>query len=274
VFSKRTGTLARLSLGGKTVLADAPGVVHGPRLQVARAFTDADNWMRKPFLEKGLSQLSYHVRSLRAEKDRVVASVRVTGAKGGGFEHAATWTFGADGSLAMANVVEPFGDVPALPRVGTFQMLDPALEKLEWYGRGPWENYVDRNTGCDVGRWKSTVAEQYVDYIRPQDCGGKTDVRWAELTDPADGRGVRVTCDAPFFLQALHYTVEDLDQARHRPGEPRRRRALAPRREVCLSVDCRQTGLGCNNCGPIPLPQYRFDVGKTAWTVRFAPRVP
>ena len=164
----------------------------------------------------------------------------------------------------------PFGDVPPLPRIGTFQRLDPSLENLTWYGRGPWENYVDRCEGCDVGLYRSTVTDQYVDYIRPQDCGGKTAVRWATLTD-TNGRGVKITCDAPFFLQALHFTRDDLDQARHRPGDPRRDNPLVPRAEVCLSIDCRQTGLGCNNCGPIPLPQYRFNVEKTTWRVTFAP---
>lgn len=79
---------------------------------------------------------------------------------------------------------------------------------------------------------------------------------------------------APFSLQALHYTVGDLNAARHRPSaqtvdqvpEPARFQRLVPRSEVCLSLDCRQTGVGCNNCGPIPLPRYRFPVERTAWS--------
>ena len=270
VFSRATGTLSELVLEGKTILADRAGIVAGPQLQVERAFTDADNWMRKPFIAKGLSQLSYHARPIRMADGKVFTSVRVTGAKSGGFEHETVWSFNDDGSVTAENVVTPFGDVPALPRIGTFQRLDPSLENLTWYGRGPWENYVDRCEGCDVGLYRSTVTDQYVDYIRPQDCGGKTAVRWATLTD-ANGRGVKITCDAPFFLQALHFTREDLDQARHRPGDPRRNNPLVPRAEVCLSIDCRQTGLGCNNCGPIPLPQYRFPVEKTSWRVSYAP---
>jgi beta-galactosidase len=167
--------------------------------------------------------------------------------------------------------MEPFGDVPELPRVGTFQMLDGALEIVRWYGRGPWENYADRCSGCDIAQWSSTVARQYVDYVRPQDCGGKSEVRWAEFIDPKDGKGVRICCDRPFFMQALHFTRDDLDQSRHRPGEPRRRNRLVPRDEVCLSVDCRQTGLGCNNCGPIPLDKYRFRVERTKWVQRWIP---
>ena len=271
VFSRATGTLAELTMDGKTVIRDEAGMVRGPRLQVGRAFTDADGWMRGPFIEKGMSQLRHHVRRLAAEGDRVVSVVRVTGAKSGGFEHETVWTFGKDGSLTARNTVVPFGDVPALPRIGTVQMLDGALEKMRWYGRGPWENYVDRCTSCDVGVWTSTVTGQYVDYIRPQDNGGKTDVRWAEFTDPADGRGVRVSSDGPFFLQALHFTHDDLDQSRHRPGDPRRYNPLRPRKETVLTVDCRQTGLGCNNCGPIPLPQYRFKVERTEWILRLTP---
>ena len=202
----------------------------------------------------GLSQLSFHPRAITATNNAdgsvtVTISVRVTGAKSGGFEHETVWTFNDDGSVTAEHTVTPFGDVPPLPRIGTFQRLDPSLENLTWYGRGPWENYVDRCEGCDMGLYRSTVTDQYVDYIRPQDCGGKTAVRWATLTD-ANGRGVKITCDAPFFLQALHFTRDD---------------------EVCLSIDCRQTGLGCNNCGPIPLPQYRFNVEKTTWRVTFAP---
>ena len=270
VFSRATGTLSKLVLGGKTILADRSGIVAGPRLQVERAFTDADNWMRKPFIAKGLSQLSYHVRPIRMKDGKVFTSVRVTGAKSGGFEHETVWAFGDDGSVTAEHTVTPFGDVPALPRIGTFQRLDPSLENLTWYGRGPWENYVDRCEGCDVGLYRSTVTDQYVNYIRPQDCGGKTAVRWATLTD-TNGRGVKISCDAPFFLQALHFTRDDLDQARHRPGDPRRNNPLVPHAEVCLSIDCRQTGLGCNNCGPIPLPQYRFPVEKTTWRVTYAP---
>lgn len=275
VFSRRTGTLSRLAMNGKTILADAPGICRGPRLQVERAFNDSDDWMRRPFLAKGMTQLSFHPRPLSVGRDgnavRVVSSVRVTGAKTGGFEHVTTWSFGADGSLAAAHAVEPFGDQPPLPRVGTFQMLDGALERMRWYGRGPWENQIDRNAGCDIARWTSTVTAQYVDYLRPQDCGGKSDVRWAEFTDPADGKGVRISCDRPFFLQALHFTRDDLDQSRHRPGEPRRYNPLVPRKEVCLSVDCRQTGLGCYNCGPEPLEKYRFPVGPTAWVCTYSP---
>lgn len=272
VFSRATGTLAKLTLNGKRIVEDRSGIVHGPRLQVERAFTDSDNWMRLPFIKAGLTQLRFHPYDLRVEKGesvKVTCPVRITGAKSGGFEYVAVWTFRADGTIRVDHELVPFGDVPTLPRIGTFMRLDGALENLAYYGRGPWENMVDRSTGCDIAEWRSTVTDQFVAYIRPQDCGGKTDVRWAEFTDPKDGRGVRFTAiDRPFHLQALHFTHCDLDSSRQRPGEEMvaRFHRLVPREEVCLSLDCRQMGVGCNNCGPIPLSQYRFPVERMTWS--------
>ena len=191
----------------------------------------------------------------------------------------AKWTFCGNGMIRVDNEMTPFGDVPTLPRVGVFLRLDGELENMEYYGRGPWENMIDRSTGCDIARWKSTVTDQYVAYIRPQDCGGKSDVRWVEFTDPADGKGVRFEAvGEPFFLQALHYTRGDLDASRHRPREetvdqnvePPRFQRLVPREEVCLSLDCRQTGLGCNNCGPETLVKYRFPVERIQWNYRIS----
>ena len=147
---------------------------------------------------------------------------------------------------------------PAIPRLGLSLKLDPALEAIAYYGRGPRENYVDRNSGSFLGLWQSTVSEQFEDYVRPQDNGCRTGVRWLALTD-ADGKGVRFSASEPLIVQALHFAREDLEFARHRRGEPRVRAALAPRPEVFLNLDVRQTGLGEASCGPEPLPQYRFD---------------
>ena len=276
-FDRATGTARHLSMQGKVIFSDKGGVVHGPRLEVERAFTDSDNWMRNPFFAAGLTHLSHHPKQMTVTQNEdgtvtVAAPVLITGAKSGGFEFAARWLFRADGTIRIDHEMIPFGHVPDIPRVGTFMRLDGALENMRYYGRGPWENYIDRNTGCDVGIYRSTVTDQYVDYIRPQDCGGKTDVRWVEFTDPKDGRGIRFSdAGSPFFMQALHFTRDDLDQARHRPGERRRHSPPMPREEVCLTLDCRQMGLGCNNCGPIPLPQYRFKPERTIWTLELSP---
>ena len=279
-FSRATGTLAKLVMNGVTVLADpAEGLAAGPRLTCARAFTDNDKWMAeensrsdrsRTFFGSGLSQLRYHPEPLVVSNNTVTSVVDVTGAKGCGFRHTTVYTMEADGSLTVANTVEPYGKLPPLPRLGVSLKLSSALEQMKFYGRGPQENYNDRKTSAFLGIWESTVTDRYVAYVRPQDCGMACDVRWAEFTDEA-GRGVRVTCPEPLYVQALHYDWEDLLFAAHRNGETRYRAALRPRAEVCLNIDARQTGLGGASCGPNPLWKYRFDPQKNvSWTYRLS----
>ena len=284
VFSRATGTLSELTMNGRVVLKDpAPGVAAGPRLTCARAFTDNDRWMRDGnawhedrknggFFSKGLSQLSWHARPIVVEDGRVKCAVEVTGMKSAGYTHRTTWSFRADGSVDVANEAVPHGEFPhAVPRLGLSLVLDKDLECVEYYGRGPRENYIDRRTGSFLGLWKSTVAEEFEEYVRPQDCGGKADVRYVELKD-GSGRGVRFAASEPMFVQALHYTWEDLDFARHRAGQKRFRAPLVARPEVYLNLDVRQVGLGGGSCGPGPMFKYRFNPNEpVSWHLAISP---
>ena len=272
VFSRRTGTLKQLVMRGAPILADADGVVAGPRLTCVRAFTDNDKWMRngeKGVYSTGLTQLRYHPARIVVDGNVVKTKVSVDGAKGAGFVHECEWTFASDGSVTLKNRVTPFGRQPvALPRLGLSLTLGRAYEKMKWYGRGPWENYVDRRTASFVGLWESTVTEQFVDYVRPQDCGMKSDVRWVEFTDRV-GRGVRFSASEPLFVQALHYGWEDFESARHLRGERRFRAQPVPRAEVLVNLDVRQTGLGGGSCGPATMEKYRFDPNAPVeWTLK------
>jgi len=280
IFDRRTGTLSFLALRGLRVFDDpAEGIPAGPLLTCARAFTDNDNWMRTGnqwgegnggFECSGLMQLQYHPgRLVVGTNNTVTVTTDVAGAKGCGFTHRAVWTFHADGAVEIASEVTPYGTMPeALPRLGLSMKLLPALERMRYYGRGPWENYVDRLTGSFLGVWESTVTGQFVDYVRPQDNGGKSDVRWAEFRDRA-GRGVRFSASEPLFMRALHYGWEDLEFARFRNGSRRHRTPLVPRKEICLDLDVRQTGLGGASCGPRPMDRYRFDPNApVSWTMK------
>ena len=225
-----------------------------------------------PFLAYGFGEVEARGRGPIVVKDGKVRIVtEVTGSKSAGFTHEAEWSFAADGSVAVANTVTPHGTMPmALPRLGLSLRLDGALERMRWYGRGPYENYVDRCTGSFLGVYDSTVTDQFVDYARPQDNGYKGDVRWVEFAD-RNGRGVRFSASEPMFVQALHYTAEDLEFARHRAGQQRFRTPLVPRREVCLNLDVRQLGLGGCSCGPRPMDKYIFPIERTSWTLRIEP---
>ncbi len=276
VFCRKSGTLCELEMNGKTILKDpVPGVVTGPQLTCERAFTDNDCWLRNNFYTSGLTQLRYHARPLTVKEAdgvvTVVAEVQVTGSKSAGFAHTAEWTFRADGSATVKNTVKPHGTMPErLPRLGTTWQLDPSLEQMAYYGRGPRENYIDRKTASFLGWWESTVTEQYEPYVRPQDNGYKCDVRTVQFTDKS-GRGVKFTCEEPLFVQALHYGREELEFARHRNGQQRFRGILSERPEVMLNLDLRQMGLGGASCGPRPMGKYLFPTKDETWSVTLTP---
>ena len=289
VFCRCSGTLCELAMNGKTVLKDlAPGVVAGPQLTCERAFTDNDRWLRdgnpwgedrkgRGFYASGLTQLRYHARPLKvacpegANTVQVKSCVEVTGSKSAGFTHEAEWSFAPDGVVTVKNYVTPHGTMPkALPRLGTTWKLDKSLENMAYYGRGPYENYIDRCTGSFLGWWESTVTEQFEDYVRPQDNGYKCEVRKVRFTDAA-GKGVEFSGDVPLFVQALHYGMEDLEFARHRAGQKRYRTPLVPRPEVVLNLDVRQLGLGGASCGPQPMAKYIFPIQCETWSVTLKP---
>ncbi len=283
IFERATGTLRTLVMRGVTVFDNpAPGIPGGPQLTCIRAFTDNDLWMaqgsswsvdrRASVWASGLTQIRYHPKPLRVGENCVTSVVDVAGAKGCGFKHTCVYTFEADGSVKLENKVEPYGVMPmALPRLGLTMRLPPRLEQMRYYGRGPAENYIDRCTGSFVGIYDSTVTKQFVDYVRPQENGGKSGVRWAEFTDKY-GRGVRFSASEPLFMNASHFEWEDLELARHRNGHFRRYQPLVPRREIILNLDVRQTGLGGASCGPGPMAKYSFNPSApVSWTMTIEP---
>jgi beta-galactosidase len=128
--------------------------------------------------------------------------------------------------------------------------LKPGLEALDYFGRGPWENYPDRKSAAMVGRWQNTVSDEYVPYIMPQEHGLHCDVRWLALSGPA-GRALRVDGDKLMF-SASHFTPADLFAARHTVD-------LSPRPEIVLCLDAAHRGLGTASCGPDTLEKYRIE---------------
>ncbi|MGN6333696.1 MAG: glycoside hydrolase family 2 TIM barrel-domain containing protein [Motilibacteraceae bacterium] len=158
-------------------------------------------------------------------------------------------------------LVQERAEVPAelddLPRVGTVLELAPGLEQLTWFGTGPHETYPDRRLAA-VGRWESTVAEQYVPYVRPQENGGHAGVRWLELRD-ADGRGARLELDEPRQVSATHHRAAALALATHDVE-------LVPAPEVVVHLDAAHRGLGTASCGPDTLDRYLVRGGAFGWS--------
>ena len=151
-------------------------------------------------------------------------------------------------------------DLPDLFRFGVQIPMPRSFENLEYYGRGPHENYIDRKNSAFLGHWKQTVTEQFYPYIRPQENGTKTDIRWLRLTNGA-GRGFEIEAEEPFSASALHYYISTLDDG---PNKHNRHSEMLREDDVTnLLLDWRQMGLGCiDSWGAEPLPEHRMPYGE------------
>lgn len=163
-----------------------------------------------------------------------------------------------DGSIKVtASISMENRELPELPRFGMRMELPEQYSNLSYYGRGPWENYSDRNTAAFVGLYKDEVKNQfYQGYIRPQESGYKTDVRWLRLTN-VEGKGLQVDGLQPLSFSALNYATEDLDPGNHkRQQHPN---DIKPRKSVVLQIDLKQRGVGGDDSwGALPHIQYRL----------------
>ncbi len=150
-------------------------------------------------------------------------------------------------------------DVPNMFRFGMQLPMPEEFSEIEYYGRGPVENYADRKNCADLGIYRQSVDEQFYPYIRPQETGTKSDIRWWKLFNAA-GRGLEITAAAPFSASALHYTIESLDEGLakangHSPEVPE-----ADLTNLC--IDLVQAGLGCEDSwGRIARPEYQVKYG-------------
>lgn len=155
----------------------------------------------------------------------------------------------ANGALRLTADFRLAEEITDLPRLGLLFTLAPGFEALRWFGKGPWENYPDRDRSAWTAVHESTVADQYEPYVMPQEHGLKTQVRWVELAGPCR---LRVTAaSAPFAFSASHFHPRDLTEARHTFD-------LRPRAETILCLDAAHRGLGTASCGPDTLPEYRI----------------
>ena len=177
-----------------------------------------------------------------------------------------------DGSLRIESTLELPSDseVPELPRMGMRFQLPAACSQLEWYGRGPWENYADRKQAAHIGIWNDHTDYGWTrGYIRPQESGYKTDTRWIRLTDHT-GFGVEVTGLQPICFSAMPQLSEDFDEGTIKKN--RHTSDIVQRRFVCLQVDLAQRGVGGDNSwGAQPHDEYRL-TGKK-YTYAFVLRV-
>ncbi|CAD0006811.1 glycoside hydrolase family 2 TIM barrel-domain containing protein [Flavobacterium salmonis] len=173
-----------------------------------------------------------------------------------------------NGSIKVTAAVDMSGkELPELPRFGMRLKLNGDYDNLSYYGRGPWENYSDRNSASFIGEYSDKVINQYTkNYIRPQEGGYKTDVRWLALKNNK-GQGVKIEGQQPLGFSALNISTEDLD-----PGKDKAQRHpfdlnLNSKEAVYLHIDYKQRGVGGDDSwGSLPHEQYRLQDKQYSYT--------
>lgn len=153
-------------------------------------------------------------------------------------------------------------DVSEIPRIGVVFRMPKEFDNLTYYGRGPWENYIDRNTAAFIGIYQSKVADQYVKYGRPQENGHKTDTRWLTLTNQS-GLGFKIVAnDRPIEFNALHYSTDDLDEGKKKTF--RTPIDIKQRDFVEVHIDTKMMGVGGDDSwGSKPHKPYMFYTDQT-----------
>lgn len=159
--------------------------------------------------------------------------------------------------------------VPNFFRFGMQLKMPVDFGRIVYYGRGPMENYADRKSYTDLGYYVQTVDEQFYPYIRPQETGTKTDIRWWQQLNKG-GKGLRFIGEAPFSASALHYSIESLDEG---PRKHQRHSELIPQVDYTnVCIDKVQMGLGCiTSWGALPLEKYRLPYGNYEFTFLMEP---
>ena len=272
-FDRASGLLATFDVDGKALLGQ--GGTLKPNFW--RAVTDNDMgagvqksnriW-REPKLQlvtiNAMFDKKNNKADVHAEYDMPEVGAQLT----------LTYSIMADGSMRVTQQMTPktANEQPFLLRYGMVMQLPYDMQVSEFYGRGPIENYADRKLSQNVGIYKQTADEQFYPYIRPQETGTKSDIRWWKQTND-NGFGFRIVSPELFSASALHYSVADLDEGlekaqRHSPQVPKSKYT-----ELC--IDLGQTGVGGVNSWSkeaIALPSYRLPYKQYTFTFMLVPQ--
>jgi beta-galactosidase len=174
----------------------------------------------------------------------------------------------AQGGVIVTSTMEIADMLPELPRFGMRMELPSSFDNVEYYGRGPYENYSDRKTASFLGIYHSSVKDMYSNYIRPQENGNRTDVRWLKVTGP--GHVVHIEgLQQPINFSALNNRAEDFD-----PGLTKKQQHpsdVTPRKITVLQIDHAQRGVGGDDSwGALPHDKYRLLAKKYSYTYRIS----
>lgn len=262
-FDRKSGLIESYQFRGVNLLE------RGPRPDFWRAPTNNDRGAWKVFHDRAAKDKSlditvwkdagplWQVRDVRVEKlNDMSARVTVSAAVNTTAAYSIAYTIYGSGDVIVECSYKPGGEnLAMMPRFGTELLAAPGLENLTWYGRGPKETMQDRNFER-VGVYRTSVDEDWVEYMRPQENGNKVDVRWIALTN-AQGVGLMAVGAEPLSAEARHYSKEEIERSAYTFQ-------MVRQPEIYLNIDMKQMGAGgIDSWSPkaYPMEPYRIPSG-------------
>lgn len=287
VFDRKQGIVTSYNVNGKEYIADGFGM----QPNFWRAPNDNDYGSQAPFRLQVWHKASSNFTTNQVEVNQTDNNIelRIGYVLPSEQHYNVTYLIYPDGVMhlhAELTAADSQNQVADLPRLGMRFRLPATLHKVEYFGRGPEENYWDRNAGSLIGRYSTTAEEMFVPYVRPQECGHRTDTRWVALTS-AQGDGLLLVADETIEFNALRNSVEDFDsensshhyqwqnrsaeeiasnnaeEARYKLRKQTHINDITERNFVEVCVDLRQQGIaGYNSWGCRTSPAYTLPADK------------
>jgi beta-galactosidase len=267
VIGKSSGAIESLNFDGKELIIE-PLV---PNFWRAPIDNDNGNGMprrlgiwRRAGQDRKLSMTTAEQISPKIVRITAEAALEV----GDNWKYTSVYTVFGNGDIIVNSRIEPGADLSQnLPRFGMQMAIPGEFSTMSWLGRGPHESYWDRKTGSAVGLYSGPVEEQFHPYVRPQETGNKTDVRWVALTNK-DGVGLLVVGMPLLYVSAWPFTMEDLEKASHINELPRRD-------TITVNLDYKQMGVGGDDSwGARTHPEYTLPPKAYSYQFRLRPYKP
>ncbi|MBQ8673417.1 MAG: DUF4981 domain-containing protein [Bacteroides sp.] len=267
-FNKHSGFLSKYQVNGKEMIQEGEALT--PNFWRAPTDNDFGAGLQRKYAAWKHPEMKQTAFRHRVENNQVVVEAEYDMPRVSA-KLALTYVINNKGAVKVTQKmsVDKDAKVSNLFRFGMQLPMPRNFETVEYYGRGPVENYADRKQYADLGIYRQSVDEQFYPYIRPQENGTKSDIRWWRTLD-ASGCGLQVVADAPFSASALHYTIDSLDEGWHKQQGHSPEVEEADLTNLC--IDKLQAGLGCEDSwGRIARPEYQVPYADYEFTFILMP---
>lgn len=252
-FDKQNGEILYWKYDSFEVISDRKGSPH----------YNNNRWIENDKHGDSISDELASTCEIKLNKERTKAEIKIT-TKGEKCPYTIEYTIYSNNIVDMKVTMNPI--VEGLRRLGLGMIFSKDFEEIDYYAKGPWENYNDRQEASFVGRYSTTVSDMLTPYAHPQSCGNRQEMREIFLYKKGSTKGLKIEANQPIAFSMLHFDDKDFNKEKLHPWE------LNPREEVYAHFDYVQRGLGNGSCGPQTIEKYQVpSSGTYSFTLRFSP---